>query len=407
MALSLVANNSFDQFMKMFSPPKAAEDSPRMDETDDELKKGLGFSDKDIAKAIAATPAPQNRGPAGDVMKGLGFSDKDIAKAIAATPSVKVDYSTPQGAAAANAAVSSEPGSSESLFDIMRKARKAESSNSTAAAPTARASRTALARGAPSGVEESREFARGLFAISQMAQQELDRYRKANPKADANDPRLKSLQDAATAAGEDAQAGVKWATMTTSARQSVLTREDMDAQRERTKLMTGSYQDEVTGQAFEQRSRKDLLKAQGMPEAQADYAAAQGNLLEAGKYYNETGVMRGGAGVGTSTTRAGGVISAPDASGNRTLTSPYGKGSVTYLTPEQMKNRPEAIMDGKPASQLFDEAAMRQGRTFTVGDATYSPEMSPADRAQKDLDEQKRKAEEERKKGFAASMIKK
>ena len=211
--------------------------------------------------------------------------------------------------------------------------------------------------------------------------------------------------------------------MTPSARQSVLTREDMDAQRERTKLMTGSYQNEVNKQAQDQQDRKKLLMDNGMTDKQAEYAAAQGNLLEAGKYYNETGVMRGGAGVGTSTTRAGGVISAPDASGNRTLTSsPYGTGSVTYLTPEQMKNRPEATFDaqpeirgktaqdgtrlsesspataGKPTSQFFDEAAMRQGRTFTVGDATYSPEMSPADRAQTELDAKKLKDEEEKRK---------
>lgn len=352
--------------------------------------KQMGFSDAEVDNAIAATPTPQNQGPVGDAMKMMGFSDAEVANAIAATPVYPTEPAKPAAPTASSEPTPTAPATPSPEATARR--------------------RTALEMGAPSGREESREFARGLFAKSQMAQQELDRYRKANPKADANDPTLMRLQSDASMAATEAQAGVQWATMTPSARQSVLTQEDMAAKKNRAAFMTKAFADEQAGQQL---------------EAQA----GRRNLIEDGKYYNETGVMRGGAGVGTSTTRAGGVISAPDASGNRTLTSPYGTGSITYLTPEQMKTRPQATFDaqpavprrvsqdgtvvspgspataGKPASQFFDEAAMRQGRTFTVGGATYSPEMSPADRAQKDLDEQKRKAEEERKK-FAAQTMK-
>ena len=103
---------------------------------------------------------------------------------------------------------------------------------SSAAAPPTQvpAGQTALSRGAPWGAEDSKEFARGLFANSQLAQQELDRYRRYNPKADANDPTLKRLQGAVNSTGSDAQAGLKWATMSPGARQSVLTNDTTTAE---------------------------------------------------------------------------------------------------------------------------------------------------------------------------------
>lgn len=233
-------------------------------------------------------------------------------------------------------------------------------------------------------------FVKGLFASANNAQKALEDYRAANPKADANDPRLTELQNAANAAANDAQAGSKWAAMTPSKRQSILTQGEIEAGRV-------AATNKTRGMALEQYT------------AERDRGTRPTNLLEDLDYFNKTGVMRGGAGVGTSTTQAGGVISAPDANGNRTLTSPYGTGSAAPLT----ANRPEATIEGMPASQYFDRAAMRQGQTIDVGGVRYTPDArpqavpgaSPDEYAKKQLEEANKRAEEERRK-FASSIVK-
>ena len=214
-------------------------------------------------------------------------------------------------------------------------------------------------------------------------------YKKQNPNANSqNDPQHRALEQAVSSAVNDSNAGSKWASMTPSARQSVLTQGELASGRAKAVDMTQQG-------ALEQRQAESERAFAGLPS----------NLLEDGQYFRDTGVMRGGAGVGTSTTRAGGVISPDSTTGGLALESPYGKGSAVFLNPHEQARRPEAKIEGMPASQYFDKAAMRQGRTFDVGDKHYSPELSPEDFKQKQLDEAKRKAEEARKK-FAASILK-
>lgn len=270
----------------------------------------------------------------------------------------------------------------------------------TSAAPAAAApgaGRSAYSMGAPSlddridttghFIPGAQTFVRGIFAGAENAQKALEAYRKAHfGSLNENDPQLKALEQAANAASADVSAATKWASMSPSARQSVLSQGERAA---------GLARATNTSQAF----------AAEQTQARADQGANPTNLLQDLDYYNRTGVMRGGAGVGTATTQAGGVISAPDKTGARTLSSPYGSGGITYLTPEQQATRSEATIEGMPASQFFDKAAMRQGTSFDVGGKHYSPELSPEDYAQKQLEEKKRQAEEERKK-FAASLLK-
>ena len=261
------------------------------------------------------------------------------------------------------------------------------------------AGRSAFSMGAPAmddrvdgsgrSIPGTQTFVRNLFATADNANKALAMYKKQNPNANSqNDPQHRALEQAVSSAVNDSNAGSKWASMTPSARQSVLTQGELASGR--AKAVDRTQQ----GALELQNAESDRAKA-GLPS----------NLLEDGQYFRDTGVMRGGAGVGTSTTRAGGVISPDSTTGGLALESPYGKGSAVFLNPHEQARRPEAKIEGMPASQYFDKAAMRQGRTFDVGDKHYSPELSPEDFKQKQLDEAKRKAEEARKK-FAASILK-
>jgi len=261
------------------------------------------------------------------------------------------------------------------------------------------AGRSAFSMGAPAmddrvdgsgrAVPGTQTFVRNLFATADNANKALAMYKKQNPNANSqNDPQHRALELAVSSAVNDSNAGSKWAGMTPSARQSVLTQGELASGRAKAVDMTQQG-------ALEQRQAESERAFAGLPS----------NLLEDGQYFRDTGVMRGGAGVGTSTTRAGGVISPDSTTGGLALESPYGKGSAVFLNPHEQARRPEAKIEGMPASQYFDKAAMRQGRTFDVGDKHYSPELSPEDFKQKQLDEAKRKAEEARKK-FAASILK-
>lgn len=260
------------------------------------------------------------------------------------------------------------------------------------------AGRSAFSMGAPAmddrvdgsgrAVPGTQTFVRNLFATADNANKALAMYKKQNPNANSqNDPQHRALEQAVSSAVNDSNAGSKWASMTPSARQSVLTQGELASGRAKAVDMAQQG-------ALEQRQAESERIFTGRPS----------NLLEDGQYFRDTGVMRGGAGVGTSTTQAGGVI-APAKGGGLALTSPYGTGSSVMLTPEQQARRPEAKIEKTPASQYFDNAAMRQGQTFDVGGNHYSPELSPEDFKQKQLDEAKRKAEEARKK-FAASILK-
>ena len=263
------------------------------------------------------------------------------------------------------------------------------------------AGRSAFSMGAPAMddrvdgagrvVPGTQTFVRNLFATADNANKALAMYKKQNPNANSqNDPQHRALEQAVSSAVNDSNAGSKWASMTPSARQSVLTQGELTSGRARATDM-------IKQGAAEQNSAEfDRMMSPGGPRVT--------NLLEDGQYFRDTGVMRGGAGVGTSTTQAGGVI-APAKGGGLALTSPYGKGSSVMLTPEQQAMRPETKIEGMPASQYFDKAAMRQGQSFDVGGKHYSPELSPEDFKQKQLEEAKRKAAEARK-NFAASILK-
>lgn len=336
-----------------------------------------GFSVTEKASPIAGStkPTPMGRereaGSQGSGARSLDYSaQQDIRDLLARPPSDSPAFAAPvSGGATSAAPAATAPG----------------------------AGRSAYSMGAPSlddridttghFIPGAQTFVRGIFAGAENAQKALEAYRKAHfGSLNENDPQLKALEQAANAASADVSAATKWAAMSPSARQSVLSKGERAA---------GLTRATNTSQAF----------AAEQAQARADQGANPTNLLQDLDYYNRTGVMRGGAGVGTSTTQAGGVISAPDKTGARTLRSPYGSGGVTYLTPEQQATRPEATIEGMPASQFFDKAAMRQGTSFDVGGNHYSPELSPADYAQKQLEDKKRQAEEERKK-FAASLLK-
>jgi hypothetical protein len=76
------------------------------------------------------------------------------------------------------------------------------------------------------------------------------------------------------------------------------------------------------------------------------------------------------------------------------------------LTPTQFANRPEAKIDGMPASQFFEQASARQGRDINVGGVLYSGgttqlapgNTSPTTYAQKQVEGRRAFWEEEAKK---------
>ncbi len=262
------------------------------------------------------------------------------------------------------------------------------------------AGRTAFSMGAPSmddrtdgtgrSVPGAQTFVRGLFATADNANKALATYKKQNPNSNSeNDPQHRALESAVSSAVADSNAGSKWASMSASARQNVLTQGELASGRSK---------------ALD-RAQQGALELQ-QAESERAFGGHPSNLLEDGQYFRDTGVMRGGAGVGTSTTRAGGVISPDSTTGGLALTSPYGTGSAVVLTPQQHAARSQAIIEGVPAPQYYDKAAMRQGQTFDVGGNHYSPELSPEDYKQKQLEEAKRKAADARK-NFAASILKK
>lgn len=370
------------------------------------------------------SPNPATRESARKELSSLGYSISNEGKTITKGPGAAAPAEKPvrTGSLADRPAVqvsgfNANQGSRERRAQMM--AAPATPATTPTQAPTAPASPltptmayqgSAYAMGAPAlddradafgrPIAGAQTFVRGLFAAADNANKALTEYKRQNPNASsASDPQYKQLEAAVGSATAQAQAGSQWAAMKPSARQSVLTQGEVAAGRARAV-------DQTQQGALEQQNA----------ERERRIGERKTTLLEDGAYYNQTGVMRGGAGEGTSTTQAGGVIRpvpvAPGAPTPRpgepraaTLTSPYGSGSITYLNKEQQAKRPEAMIEGKPASQFFDKAAMRQGQTFDVGGNHYSPELSPADFKQRQLDEAKRKAEEERKK-FAASLLK-
>lgn len=263
---------------------------------------------------------------------------------------------------------------------------------------TVPAGRTAFSMGAPA-LDDSvdsfgrtkpgvQSFVRGLFAASNTSEAALRDFKKLNPTATAStDPNLKALEDSYRASLNDAQASVKWASMPASQRQSV--------------LETGRRGSEnaMAGERSRQFANEVLT-------AQQDRGTRPTNLLQDLNYYNETGVMRGGAGEGTSTTAAGGVISQTKPT-TRTLQSPYGSGSLTLLSPLAQAMRPEGKINGERASKVFQDLARQQGTNIKVGGTQYSPpgpEETEGDYAKRVLDETKRKAELERRK-FANTLM--
>lgn len=220
----------------------------------------------------------------------------------------------------------------------------------------------------------AQSFVRGLFASADSAQKALEAYKKSNPRATAaTDTYLGKLESDAAQAQQDAQAGTKWAAMPESARGAVLTQGAKDAAYAKGRDVVGALDQQRLDGA---NSAGKEIKVGGNTHITTD-------LNEDAKYFEQTGVMRGGAGLGTSTTVGGGVIKDEMIPGTgmitgRTLTSPYGSGSSTFLSPEQMKNRKPATFDGKPAAQFFDDAARRQNRSFEVGGISYSPDKAPA-----------------------------
>lgn len=281
------------------------------------------------------------------------------------------------------------------------KASQTSAPTSLSSAPGA-SGRSAYSIGAPSMndsvdafgrvVPGAQSFVRGLFASANTAESALRDYKKLNPTAAASDPQFQALQNSYTQALTDAQAGAKWAAMAPSQRQAILQNSERAAMLNNAGNASRSYANELL-------------------TAQQDQGSRPTNLLEDLDYYNQTGVMRGGAGVGTSTTPGGGVISQTSPT-TRTLQSPYGTGSFTLLTPEQQATRPEGLIGGQPASKFFDDAARRQGTTFSVGGVQYSPDNYPApapgetqsDYAKRQLNEAKSRAELERRK-FANTLM--
>jgi hypothetical protein len=188
----------------------------------------------------------------------------------------------------------------------------------------------------------AQSFAKTAFAAADNARKLLEDYKKANPNDKAGIAAREAASNQAAARASQANA---WMAMPTSTRQRILTEGQVEADR---------------ASAIE-RGRQRINEARQDPD-----------LMRVLNDYNQTGVLRGGAGPGTATIpSSGAVISAPDAKSTRTLTSPYGTGSSTMLTPTQFANRPEAKIDGMPASQFFEQASTRQGRDITVGGVQY------------------------------------
>lgn len=189
----------------------------------------------------------------------------------------------------------------------------------------------------------AQSFAKTAFAAADNARKLLEDYKKANPNDKAG---IAAREAASNQAATRASQANAWMAMPTSTRQRLLTEGQVEADR---------------ATAIEQ-GRQRINEMRQDP-----------NLMQVLNDFNQTGVLRGGAGPGTATIpSSGAMISAPDAKGTRTLTSPYGTGSSTMMTPNQFANRPEAMIDGKPASQFFEDASLRQGRDITVGGVQYS-----------------------------------
>jgi hypothetical protein len=248
-------------------------------------------------------------------------------------------------------------------------------------------------------------FVQGLFDTAENTRKAIEDFKKNNPNATDTDPQLVALNEAHSGAVADATAGSTWASMSPSKRQSILTGGEVAANK-------AAGLEKIKQQASENWYAEADAYANGRPTT----------LLEDQNYFNETGVMRGGAGENTSTTPSGAIISTTP-QGGRVLESPYGKGSATFLTPDQMEKRPEAKMDGIPASEWFDNAARRNtvtgdptpaGTTFDVGGVRYSAESRPAPApgedpsayAKRQLKEANKRADEERRKFVAGHFNK-
>ena len=209
------------------------------------------------------------------------------------------------------------------------------------------------------------------------AQRALDDYRKRNPKANSStDEYLQKLETQAAQAQQNAQGGSRWAVMSPSARGAVLTHGRLQSEyaniRENTKRLAAEQKE------AEAAAGKEVVGSNGL-------VYKTPNLYDDAKYFEQTGVLRGGAGLGTSVTPGGGVIrdamlddSDPkNALSKRVLESKYGSGSMIRLPDEALAKRPPATFDGKPAAVFFDDAARRQNRNIDVGGIRYSPDQYP------------------------------
>ena len=304
-----------------------------------------------VAKAAAA-PAP------GTPSAGFEYLDNEdtvAANAVYAPPLVNLNKPTPTPLAPAPSATPTPPpvkgsrGAPRSAFSMKAPQMDDRVGSSGKVIPGAQS------------------FVRGLFASADSAQKALEAYKKSNPKATAEtDTYLGKLESDAAQAQQDAQAGTKWAAMPESARGAVLTQQGKEAAYAKGRNVVGALNLQT----------EDGIKSAGVPIQVGNQVHVTTDLNEDAKYFAETGVLRGGAGLGTSTTPGGGTIK-DEGFGKKTLTSPYGSGSSQILTPEQMKNRKPATFDGKPAAQFFDEASRRQNRSFEVGGIGYSPDKAP------------------------------
>ena len=185
-------------------------------------------------------------------------------------------------------------------------------------------------------------FVRGLFASAESAQRALDDYRKRNPKANSStDEYLQKLETQAAQAQQNAQGGSRWAVMSPSARGAVLTHGRLQSEyaniRENTKRLAAEQKE------AEAAAGKEVVGSNGL-------VYKTPNLYDDAKYFEQTGVLRGGAGLGTSVTPGGGVIrdamlddSDPkNALSKRVLESKYGSGSMIRLPDEALAKRPQS-----------------------------------------------------------------
>ncbi len=308
------------------------------------LPDNLARPESRVARSLL-TGAPAPAAPAAPSAAGLSLGDRLSEAPRTAVPAGQqlqidaqgnVTYPTPAAGTPAPTAPAPAAGTPAPVPNIPVLQRPTNAY--TVGAPIADDATDRFGREMPG----AQTFARKAFAASENAKKLLEDYKKANPTDKAG---IAQREAAANQAAQFASQSNAWMALPSSTRARLITEGQVAA--DQTSAM--------------ERGRQQINEMRQDP-----------NLFGVLRDYNETGVLRGGAGPGTATTDAGGVISAPDATGTRRLTSPYGTGSSRMLTPNEFANRPEAMIDGQPASKFFEDAALRQGRDITVGGVQYS-----------------------------------